>query len=353
MKPTRARHALRWALCFSLIACLGVWLGTTSDAQAQNPPQRAPRPGAGLPAGHPPIDQRPRTGRQVPRRPPRRPRTGRPLKIPGFGGLNIRPPKKPVFRYARDAHGYCVGDGPNDLPKPINFVHGLLMVNKDKALAARPRARRNETPPDAGFFGRLKGQFEANWPIYKWQWTPSLYRYENHDDSCDPRNEPTPLAASVFNVGLVFFLLFRFGRPKVREALVKRKHGIMSEIDRAADIKRQAKKRLAEYTHQLDHLGDKRDELRAQYKIEGEHEEAQLREDLSEAHDRMMADAHFLVGQESKSARDQLSKEALANALDAAEALLLSSIDDKDHMRLAEEYLEQIGDALKDDGGKA
>ncbi|MFP6683915.1 MAG: ATP synthase F0 subunit B [Polyangiaceae bacterium] len=357
MKQLAKNKILRRSCFVFLVASLSLGLLTMSDAEAQPQPtrqpnaNRKPNPNRGLPAGHPPINQRPR--RAQPRRPAARPRTGRPIQIPGFGTRGVKPPTRPKIRYPRDEHGHCVGDGMNNLPKPINFVHGLLMANNDKALAAAPPPKRVTVAPEANRIEKLKASFEANWPRYKWQWTPSLWRYENHQDHCDPRNEPTPLAATVFNVGLVFFLLVRFGRPKVREALVKRKQSVMSEIDKATKIKREAKKRLAEYNDRLEHLEEQRDELRAQYRLEGEHEEQLAREELSSARDRMMGDAHFLVTQESKIARDQLSKEALEGALQAAEDLLKSSVTPADHDRLAEEYLDQIGSAMHDDGVKS
>lgn len=357
MKPLTNKKTLRRACFVFLVASLSLGLLAMPDAEAQPQPtrppnaKRTPNPNRGLPAGHPPINQRPR--RAQPRKPAARPRTGRPLQIPGFGTRGIKPPTRPKLRYPRDEHGHCVGNGMNNLPKPINFVHGWLMANNDKALEAAPPPKRVTVAPDAGRFEKLKASFEANWPRYKWQWTPSPWRYNNHDDHCDPRNESTPLAATVFNVGLVFFLLVRFGRPKVREALVKRKQSVMSEIDKATEIKREAKKRLAEYHDKLEHLEEQRDELRAQYRLEGEHEEQLARDELNSARDRMMNDAHFLVAQESKIARDKLSKEALESALQAAEDLLKSSVTAADHDRLAEEYLDQIGSAMGDDEVKS
>ena len=55
----------------------------------------------------------------------------------------------------------------------------------------------------------------------------------------------------------------------------------------------------------------------------------------------------FLVSQESKTALNQLSGDALSSSLDAAEELLKRSVNQADHDRLADEYLDQIGPALK------
>jgi len=242
-------------------------------------------------------------------------------------------PKHPV-----DAHGYCIGDGPQDRPKDINLFHGWLGVNNEKAVPAPPKGGGEE------WWGK---EWFGNKDWWTWRLTPHPWRYENHDDHCDPRNQPIPLLASVINIGVLLFLLMRFGRKPVEESLSKRKKSIMSEIDKAQHIKKNAQERLDRYEDDLEHLEEKLEALRDQYAAEGAYEEKRAKEDVAEARERMIADAEFRVSQEGKTARDNLSREALEQALHAAEVLLGKAISKADHDRLAEEYLDQIGPALK------
>src|SRR5262249_46928505 len=145
--------------------------------------------------------------------PGRPPMPGRP------GGRPTRPPPPAAQHEEHAKHvEHCPGHGPMDPPGHINFGHGLLGVDNEKA-----------PPPDAS------------------PWVPSLWRYENKENECDPRNEPPPFLASLFNFGVLVFLVVRFGKKPIAEALVKRKESIMNEIDTATRLKEDARKRLKDY----------------------------------------------------------------------------------------------------------
>lgn len=245
-------------------------------------------------------------------------------------------------KFPRDSHGYCIGQGPDDPPKNVNLFHGWLGVNNDKAVPAPPR--RNDA--ESGWFVERFGS--TDW--WKWRLTPYPYRYDNHDDECDPRNTPIPLLANLINFAVLMYIVTRFGAKPIAEALKKRRDTIMSEIDRAREMKEMARKRLDEYQDDLDNLDSKLEKLRRQYADEAALEETRLREELAQARDRMLADAAFRIEQEGKLTRDTLSRDALDGALTAAESLVGSAVDEADHARLCEEFLEQIGTALAQKG---
>lgn len=338
----------------AVVAVLGMLFAWTHLADAQpgqpaKPAKRAkplaegdkparpvppPRAGRGKHAGQP------SSGRRPPRAKPRTRKQAEQMvrdhlarkqaEQDGKGAPTDAAPKK---KYPVDAHGYCLAqgakNGPNDRPKDINLFHGWLGVNNEKAIPAP----------------RREGGWDAQW--WKWRLTPYLWRYENHDDHCDPRNQPIPLLANIINLGALIFLLVRFGRKPVSEALKKRKDTIMEEVDRAREIKGAAKKRLDHYEGELDHLDDKLVALRDQYTAEGVSEEKRVVGEMKNTRERMMNDAQFRISQEGKASRDSLSREALDEALRAAEELLTTSVTKADHDRLAAEYLEQLGPALK------
>ncbi len=305
-----------------------------------------PKPGADAKPPVPPdgkvVPPRPKVQRQRPT--PRRP-TDRALRnLTGHGkpGDAKSAHGKPggdkghdahKKKYPKDEHGYCIGHGPKDRPTEINLVHGWLGVNNEKAVPAPKR----------------EGTLDWGW--WKWQLTPYLWRYENHHDHCDPRNQPIPLLANIINLGALLFLFGRFGRKPLAEALRKRKKTIMSELDKARTIKKGAQDRLAHYEDELAHLDDTLVALRDKYVAEGELEEKRVMSGAGEARDRMLSDVAFRLSQEAKSARDDLSRDALDGALNAAETLLNKKVTKADHDRLAEEYLSQIGPALKEQGG--
>jgi F-type H+-transporting ATPase subunit b len=235
--------------------------------------------------------------------------------------------------HSSGAHGagHCPGHGPTDRPPPPNLTHGWLGVNNEKA----PHRLAANVP---------------TWRRVLWSLTPYPYRYENEKDPCDPRNQPTPLIAPIFNFAVLAFIIFRFGRKPLVEALRKRKVSIMSEIERAEEIKDKAQDRLDHYESELDHLDEKLGLLREQYAAEAAGEKKAIVKEAGEARDRLMADAEFRVRQEGKVARDELSREAMKQALAAAEELLRQRVTQQDHDRLAEEFLHQIGPALQQQG---
>ncbi len=321
-----------------LLTCLLLVAGV---AFGQQPPQPQP-----MPPGHPPMPPMP--GQAQPGRPmlppqpgmPQPGMPGRPRPMPGQfppghpsmpGGPGGRPlPGRPMPRpvHQEEEHAakhveHCPGHGPTDPPPPINFGHGLLGVDNDKA-------------PPAGSS----------------PWVPSLYRYENKDDACDPRNEPPPFLASLINFGGLVFLLYRFGKKPIGEALAKRKESIMQEIDTAARLKDDARKRLKEYKKRFTRIEDTLAEITAEYAAQAEAEKTRILAEAEERRARMRRDAEFRIGQELKAARAELLAEAVEGAVAAAEQMLKTKVSPADLDRMNDGYLTSLAQAVKADGAR-
>jgi F-type H+-transporting ATPase subunit b len=262
-----------------------------------------------MPAGHPKVGA-----------PPGAPAPGAPVGPHGAAA--------PAGAHGSGHAGSSAGHGPTDKPPVVNLVQGWLGVSNERA-----------APPPAGArVGSL------DW--WLWHLTPYPFRYQNPKDKYDPRNQPVPLIAPVFNFGVLCFLLWRFGRKPVRDALRQRAAAIQAQIENARLEKRRARARLREHRHELDHLGDTLDELRARYSAEAEAERQALERQAELARDRLLEDATFRVAQEARAARDVLSRQAMEQAVGAAEAMLARCITPQDHDRLGEEYLRTVRAAL-------
>lgn len=222
------------------------------------------------------------------------------------------------------AHGahHCPGHGPTDKPARVNLYQGLLGVDNDKALRGTPLQR-------------------------------VLFRYENKDDACDPHNQPPPFAANLINFAVLVFLVGRFGRKPLAEALAKRKAGIMTEIDTATRLREQAEARLGEYEQRLETIDDKLEVARAEYRAVAEQEKARIVDEARERQARMRRDAEFRIEQELKAARIALLNEAATGAVRAAEELLKSRLSASDHEQLANDYLASIARVGATDGSSA
>jgi F-type H+-transporting ATPase subunit b len=235
----------------------------------------------------------------------------------GPGGAHTRPaPKQPEPEAHGASHGeaHCPGHGPMDPPGHVNWWHGLIGVNNEAA---------------------GKGGINA-----------LLWRYHNPNDPCDPKNEPPPFLASALNFGLLAFIVVRFGRKPITEALRKRKQSITQEIDNASRLKDEAERRLEDYEDKLERLEETLAELKAEYAAQAEVEKAHLLAEAEQRRVRMRRDAEFRVEQELKAARAMLLQEAVQNAVTAAEELLRQRIGKEDLDRVAEEYLKAIPAAV-------
>ncbi len=218
---------------------------------------------------------------------------------------------------AADAHGggHCPGHGPLDPPPHVNWYQGLLGVDNDKAL-------------NGSGVQKL------------------LYRYKNDQDECDPKNQEPPVLAALINLGVVLYLLVRFGKGPVMEGLVKRKKTLMADIESANELKTDAETRLATYEKQLARIEERGKELRAEYTAQWEAEKKRILSEAEEKSTRQRKDAEFRVAQELKQAEADLLRDSVDGALAAAEELIRKRIQETDQTRLAEEYVAGVAAAL-------
>lgn len=165
-----------------------------------------------------------------------------------------------------------------------------------------------------------------------------------------PTGMPVPFGALALNAAVLYFLLFKYGRKPIGDALRQRKLGIMKGIDDAAKMKAQAEARLAEYQKKLDDIDSEVARIRREMKDSGEAERARILSEAKERRARMERDARTLIDQELKAARETLLRDTVRAAVKSAEATLATKIGDSDQQRLADEYLVSIkssGSALR------
>jgi F-type H+-transporting ATPase subunit b len=215
-----------------------------------------------------------------------------------------------------DAHHDC--HGPNAPTHHVNWYQGLLGVHNEKS--------------QQGGVNKL------------------LWRYNNPKDECDPKNQDPPLLGALINLAVVAFILMRFGKKPIMDALAHRKKTIMQDIDAAAALRADAEKRLKSYEKQLARIADRRKELQEEYSSQWEAERQRILKEAEEKASRLRRDAEFRVAQELKQAQADLLRESVDAAVASAEELLKSRVGAADHERLANDYLTNIGDALKTSG---
>lgn len=157
-----------------------------------------------------------------------------------------------------------------------------------------------------------------------------------------PKGMPVPFGALALNAAILYFLLFKFGKKPISEALKSRKLGIMKGMEDAAKMKAEAEASLAKYQAKLDNIEDEIARIKQDMKEAGEAESARILSEAKERRARMERDARTLVEQELKAARESLLRDTVRAAVKSAEQTLAAKVGDADQQRLADEYLAQI-----------
>jgi F-type H+-transporting ATPase subunit b len=249
-----------------------------------------------------------------------RPPGGMPPGLPP--GFNPHAPPRPAQQQEAaeeeggGEHEWCPGHGAADPPPPVNWWRGILMVD-------------NERAKSPNVISQL------------------LFRYENKKDACDKDNMAPPFLATVINFAILAFILYKFGRKPLAEALLKRKTTIMADIETATKLKDDAERRLDEYRDKFERMDEKLAELRGELAAQSEKEKTHLLAEAEERRVRMRRDAEFRIEQEGKTARAELLQQAVIGAAAAAEELLLKKVGPSDLDRMAEDYLKAVGPAIQ------
>jgi F-type H+-transporting ATPase subunit b len=166
------------------------------------------------------------------------------------------------------------------------------------------------------------------------------------------KGTPPPLGALLLNAGILFALLYHFGRRPIAEALKRRRQNIMHGMDEAARMREEAEDRLEDYEEKLERIDEDIKRVKREMREVGEQERERILKEARERHVRMERDTRLLVEQEMKEARDLLLRETVRAAVSAAEERLAQQITPADQQRLADEYLAAVKSTARVFGGK-
>ncbi len=162
---------------------------------------------------------------------------------------------------------------------------------------------------------------------------------------CRPTGTPVPFGAMLLNSAILYWLLIRFAKKPIADALKSRKVGILRGMEEAGQMKKEAESRLADYEQKLATIDQEIERVRQDMRSAGQSERKRILAEAKEKRTRMERDAHTLIGQELKSAREGLLSEMSRAALRSAESTLRSRVTAADQSRLAEDYLAGIKNA--------
>lgn len=158
----------------------------------------------------------------------------------------------------------------------------------------------------------------------------------------------TEFLGTLVNFTALIVLLAWVIRTKGNPALAERRKQVQEELAEAQRLRKEAEQRHGETALRLEKLDQEMVQIRAEMIKAGEQERDQIVAQAEEKAARMRRDASFLIEQQIKQLREDLTKEATAAAVQAAQELLQKSTSETDQDRLAQAYLDRLDQVLEE-----
>ena len=158
----------------------------------------------------------------------------------------------------------------------------------------------------------------------------------------------TELQGALVDFSLLLLILVYFGGRKIRAALAARRDQVASELEEAKRLKEEAEAKHALYQKRLVSLDAELDTIRAEMIKAGEAERDRLVAEAEKKAASMRRESEFLVEQRMKQLKEELSREAVAAAISAAEKVLREKTTAEDQARLSKAFLGRIGTIAKE-----
>jgi F-type H+-transporting ATPase subunit b len=137
-------------------------------------------------------------------------------------------------------------------------------------------------------------------------------------------------------------------RKKGNPALAERRKQVEAELEEAQRLRAEAEKRHMETATRLEKLDQEMVAIRTEMIKAGEAERDRIVAQAEEKAARMRKDTSFLIEQQIKQLREDLTREAASAAVVAAQDLLQQSTSDADQDRLAEAYLDRLDEVIEE-----
>lgn len=150
------------------------------------------------------------------------------------------------------------------------------------------------------------------------------------------------MIASAVNFILLIVVFVWLFKDKVRSFLVERRALVERELQEAARLKAEAEVKRKEYSERLAQLDQELATIKEEMIAAGKKERDRIIADAEHKAALMRKDAEFIIEQQAKQLRADLTREAADNAVRAAEQLLLRATTTYDQQRLAQEYLSAL-----------
>jgi F-type H+-transporting ATPase subunit b len=152
----------------------------------------------------------------------------------------------------------------------------------------------------------------------------------------------TGFIASIVNFALLLVVLFLILRRPLTQSLAARRTAIAEGLEEAAKLKATAEAKAKEYGDRLKSLGREMEDLRSEMIRSGEAERDRIVAEAEAKAARMRKDTEFLIQQQLKQLKIDMTRQAVDAAIAAAVEVLTKSATASDQERLATVYLDRL-----------
>jgi F-type H+-transporting ATPase subunit b len=152
------------------------------------------------------------------------------------------------------------------------------------------------------------------------------------------------------NLFLLIAVLVYFARKPILDFFNDRRAKIQDDLRSAAEMRREAEERYAEWQRKLVDLDEEIERIRAASRERAESEREKIIADARTNAERIRSDATAAIDQELRRSREILLEEAVDLAIELAENLLRDQVTEADRERLVAEFIERVERANAPDG---
>lgn len=152
---------------------------------------------------------------------------------------------------------------------------------------------------------------------------------------------------SIVNFAIWLAIIVVILRKPLVAFLSNRRTVVVEGLEESARLKEAAEAKYAEYSERLAHLDEELAKLRKEMIQAGEAERDRIIAEAESRAARMRKDAQFLIDQQMKQLRVDLTREAIEAAVAAAEEMLRKETAGGDHTRLADDYLKRLAQEVR------
>lgn len=150
--------------------------------------------------------------------------------------------------------------------------------------------------------------------------------------------------------GILLWVLYKFAMPPILEALETRERKIRENLDQAEQNRTAAEQRLQEYEEKLRGASQEAEALLAEAKNRAQRLLEENQQRLVAESERIKAETAQEIERERRKALQDIRGQAADMAILVAEKVLVRSLSDDDHRRLAQEAVQSVEVHSKQNG---